>query len=69
MIRNRLKRRMREALRPYLPSVQGGYDCLLVARQPLGEATFAEIESALKQLLQRAALLPDGFSRPCTDVT
>ncbi|NLF66946.1 MAG: ribonuclease P protein component [Chloroflexi bacterium] len=69
VIRNRLKRRMREALRPYLPSVQGGYDCLLVARQPLGEATFAEIESALKQLLQRAALLPDGFSRPCTDVT
>lgn len=60
VIRNRLKRRMREALRPHLPAVQAGYDCLLVARQPLAEATFAEIEAALSQLLQRGALLPDG---------
>ncbi len=59
-MRNRLKRRMREALRPHLPFVQGGYDCLLVARQPLRAASFAEIEAALGHLLQRAGLLPDG---------
>lgn len=62
VVRNRLKQRVREALRPHLPVVQGGYDCLLVARQPSGSASYAEIEAALGQLLQRAALLPDGTS-------
>jgi ribonuclease P protein component len=56
--RNRVKRRLREALRHCLPDVQGGYDCLLVARQPAREASHAEIEAALGQLLQRAALWP-----------
>jgi ribonuclease P protein component len=60
VFRNRLKRRLREALRRNLPDVQGGHDCLLVARQPLGEAGYAEIEAALSQLMRRAALLPDG---------
>lgn len=58
VIRNRMKRRLREALRRHLPDVQGGYDCLLVARQPLAEASYAEIEAALSQMLARAALLP-----------
>lgn len=56
--RNLLKRRMREALRPHLPAVLGGYDCLLVARPRLAGASFAEVEAGLCQLLVRAALLP-----------
>jgi ribonuclease P protein component len=60
VVRNRMKRRIREALRPHLSQVQGGFDCLLVARQPLVAAGFAEIEAGLCHLLQRAALLPDG---------
>lgn len=56
--RNRVKRRVREALRPYLPIVQGGYDCVLVARPALVGASFAEIEAGVCQLLERAALLP-----------
>jgi ribonuclease P protein component len=59
VVRNRLKRRMREALRPHLRQLQSGFDCLLVARQPLAAASFAEIESALNQLLRHSALLPD----------
>jgi ribonuclease P protein component len=31
--RNQQKRRLREALRLYLPQVQAGYDCVLVARR------------------------------------
>jgi ribonuclease P protein component len=60
--RNQLKRRLREALRLYLPQVQAGYDCVLVARPALATASFAEIEAGLGQLLARAALLP-GESR------
>ncbi len=62
--RNQLKRRLRAALRLQLPQVQPGYDCLLVARPALAQASFAEIEAGLGQLLARAALLPGADERP-----
>jgi ribonuclease P protein component len=62
--RNQQKRRLREALRLYLPQVQAGSDCVLVARAPLSQASFAEIEAGLSQLLARAALLPGDGEQP-----
>ena len=60
VVRNRTRRRLREALRPVYPLVKDGFIIVLVARQAAVEASFAEIESDLRLLLNRAALLRDG---------
>lgn len=62
--RNQQKRRLRAALRLYLPQVQAGYDCVLVARPALSQASFAEIDVGLSHLLARAALLPAEGEQP-----
>ncbi len=57
--RNRAKRRLREAMRPHLETLPPGWDIVLLARKPLLEAEFNEIQAALRKLLKRAALLPE----------
>ncbi|MBI3733139.1 MAG: ribonuclease P protein component [Chloroflexi bacterium] len=54
--RNRLKRRMREAVRARLPRLAPGWDMVLIARAPSGEAAFGEIGQALDLLFSRAGL-------------
>ena len=49
--RNRVRRRIREALRRN-PNVTGhGWDVLIVARPPAVDATFDELSTALERLL------------------
>jgi ribonuclease P protein component len=55
--RNRAKRLLREVVRQYLPQITLGWDCLLIARKGLPQASFIEVESAVSQLLTRATLL------------
>ena len=57
VVRNRVRRRLREAARLLWPSVQPGWDVVLAARQPSVEATFSEIQEAVSTLLRRAGLL------------
>ena len=59
--RNRAKRRLREALRACLPSVQPGWDIVVIARSPMKEAAYRQIEDALISLLRRAHLLQDSY--------
>jgi ribonuclease P protein component len=54
VVRNRVKRRLREAVRHHLAEVPPGWDVVLVARAPIVQARFGEIESALCQMLRRA---------------
>lgn len=56
VVRNRRRRLMREAIRLHLPALRGGKDCLLIARQGNDSVTFAEMETAVSQLLHRAHL-------------
>lgn len=60
VVRNRTRRRLREALRPVYPLVKDGFLIVLVARQAAVEAPFADISADLRHVLQRAALLRDG---------
>jgi ribonuclease P protein component len=62
--RNRAKRLLRSALQPYLSHVLPGWKVILIARRPVLEANFTEIQTALKVLLLRADLLriDDGQS-------
>lgn len=55
--RNRAKRLLREAVRLNLSSVSAGWDLLFVARSSTAQATFAEVEAAVLQLLKRANVL------------
>jgi ribonuclease P protein component len=55
--RNRAKRLLREALRPHLSIISGGWDVVLVARPALLEADWPEIREAVVGLLRLAGLL------------
>jgi ribonuclease P protein component len=54
--RNRAKRVLREAVRQLLPQIPMGWDCVLIARSPLSEATSADARAAIIQLFKRARL-------------
>lgn len=58
--RNRAKRVLRAAIQPYLAALVVGWDCVLIARQPLGAASFGQVQSAISGLLGRAGLLQDS---------
>jgi len=52
--RNRLRRRMREAFRRERKEFLRGCDLVLLARPETGEASFEDLCSALRDLLQKA---------------
>ena len=57
VIRNRIKRRLREAAR--LSGAQGKADVVVIARTRASQATYDELEQVLLNLLGTAGLLPD----------
>ena len=57
--RVRAKRLIREAMRPRLPQVVGGWDVIFIARTPLASAQFRQVDQAVGQLLHRAGLLAE----------
>jgi ribonuclease P protein component len=55
VIRNRVKRLLRENLR--LTPLKPGWDLILIARAPSASASFAELKEAVTELLMRARIL------------
>ncbi len=55
--RNRVKRRMREAVTPLIPSIKGGTNLIFIARDTIVEAPFLSIREAMLAQLRRAGLL------------
>jgi ribonuclease P protein component len=55
--RNRAKRMLREAIRSHMNKITPGWDVVMVARQPLPDARFQEVDEAVKLLLLRAHLI------------
>lgn len=60
--RNRIKRRMREAVRLRMQKgeIAAGWDLVFVARYPIQQATFSQIDEAVGILLRRAGLASEG---------
>lgn len=56
VVRNRSKRRMREIVRHQLPRVVPGYDCMMIARPAVADASFTQMEAEAVALLSRANL-------------
>ena len=61
--RNQITRRMREAVRHRLArqEVSSGWDVLLIARRPIAEASYQQVDEAIGLLLRRAKLVNEGL--------
>jgi ribonuclease P protein component len=57
--RNRAKRRLREIIRPRISAILDGWDIIFLARRAIHNATYAELQSALDGLIERAELTND----------
>jgi ribonuclease P protein component len=59
--RNRVKRRMREVVRVRMQrgEIAAGWDVVLIARRPMREASFNQVDEAIGLLLRRAGLLSE----------
>lgn len=58
VVRNRVKRKLREAVRQMLPEMTGDYDIVIVARAKAAQANFSDLSAALRKLLARAGAIP-----------
>ena len=56
VVRNRVKRRLREAFGPNIPLLQPGYDMIIIAREAAKEATFSSLTDSIRYLLRKAGL-------------
>ena len=69
VVRNRLKRRLREVVRLQLQGIAVGWDVVLIARPPIARADYREIERAVGRLLRQAGLvLPMALQQSAQDV-
>ncbi len=58
VVRNRIKRRLREAVRLALPLLrEGPFDMIFVGRSRLKDALWPEVQAAVAELFRRAKLL------------
>ena len=57
VVRNRVKRRLREIVRPLLPRIKGGVHLIIAARSTAARAEYAEISLSVQRALSRAGLL------------
>lgn len=55
--RNRAKRRLRACLSIVVPDIPKGWDLIFLARKPVQEANFDQIQDAVRNVLNRARLL------------
>ena len=57
VIRNRVRRRIREALRVMAPAFQPGWDVLIIARPAIVEADHEALVGALRRILRSGGVL------------
>jgi ribonuclease P protein component len=58
--RNRVKRLLREAVRPFLPQLKAGYSVIVLARVRAGTGTLPQFEAALSTLFSKLGILDAG---------
>lgn len=58
VVRNRIKRRLKEAARAeYLPRLNESWDLVVIARQDAANADYHHLNGALRRLLRRAKII------------
>lgn len=66
VVRNRLKRRLREIVRLQREGIALGWDVVFIARPPTARADYREIERAVGRLLRQAGLILPGTPQQST---
>ena len=56
-IGNSVKRRLREAFRPFIPDITPGYDIIFIARDAVKEADFGHISATMQNMLTKSGLM------------
>lgn len=57
VVRNRVRRQLRAAIRAHAPELTPGWDVLLVARPPSAQVGYQELDSALRRVLSAGRVL------------
>ena len=57
VVRNRIRRRLRESVRLLWPRIEPGWDMVLIARSAIRDKDYRDINRAVEQVLCEAALL------------
>lgn len=61
VVRNRIKRRLREAVRIKIDQIRPGWDLIFIARNPIRQADYHQMDDACARLIRRAQLfIPDS---------
>ncbi|UUZ91306.1 ribonuclease P protein component [Paenibacillus sp. P25] len=65
VVRNRIRRMLKEIVRLNASRIPGGYDLILIARKPAAEMAYHEMEKSVLHVLKRASLLqrPDRTNK------
>ncbi len=58
-IRNKIKRRLREAVKEKIENLKKGYDVVIIVQREAKEKEFKEIEGCLEKLFKKANILND----------
>ncbi|HAA08306.1 MAG: ribonuclease P protein component [Syntrophomonadaceae bacterium] len=56
VVRNRIKRQLREMVRQMNPSIKPGYDLVLVVRHHAGSADYQQLEKDLRMVLKKGQM-------------
>lgn len=68
VVRNRVKRRLREVMRLRRQGIAAGWDIVVIARPLSAQADYHELERAVERLLRQAGLsLPGSTQQSLTD--
>lgn len=65
VVRNRIRRRVREAVRLLYPQIEPGWDLVFIARSPaLAAIAFPQLQALVLQLVQRAGMVRESVNTP-----
>lgn len=57
VVRNKIKRRMRAAIKPYLQRIRPDVDIIFIARKKIKRISFSDVEKNMVYLLKKSRLL------------
>ncbi len=66
VVRNRIKRKLREAIRQVYPNIAPGLDLIVMARAPIVDESVSSIAAAVTEVLQRAKVWRASSARSKT---
>lgn len=59
VIRNKVKRRLKEAFKIHIPKLKQDYNYIFIARKPITDDSFSTISGSVKYLLKKCGLFTD----------